>query len=128
MTTMEQAMTLVPKVLVSRCTTIAAIEKIACVRPEGRPSRMIREVMPRSGSRSLRLRRSVSFMCVSRQRQRSAETPCAMTVASATPAAAMSNLATNRMSSAMLSRQAMIRKTSGENESPRPRSTPEMML
>ena len=33
-----------PKLLISRCTTIIASEKIAWVRPEGTPSRMMRPI------------------------------------------------------------------------------------
>ena len=125
---MEQAITLVPKELVSACTTIAAMEKIACVRPEGRPSRTIRPVIGLSGIRLRARSVSVSFMWHSRQRHSAADTACARTVASATPSAVMPSFATNSRSSAMLSRHATIRKISGETESPRPRRMPETML
>ena len=62
------------------------------------------------------------------QIHRDAEMPCAMIVASATPAAAISNLMTNSRSRKMFSTHATIRKISGVTESPRPRSTPETML
>ena len=127
-TTIAHAMTLVPNELVSACTTMAAMEKIACVRPEGRPSRMVRSVMCLSGMRLRARSVSVSRMWHSRQRHSTADAPCAMAVASATPSAVMPIFATNSRSSTMLSRHATIRKISGETESPRPRRMPETML
>ena len=63
-----------------------------------------------------------------RIRHRLPETIWEMMVAMATPATSQWKPATNHTSSTMFSRQAMMRKTTGVTESPRPRSTPERML
>ena len=104
------------------------MEKIACVRPEGRPSRTVSRVMSLSGISVRRLMCTTSVILSSRHMHSTAEIACAITVASATPAAAMPKLATNTMSRKMFSTHATIRNSNGVMESPMPRRMPEMML
>ena len=128
MTTVETAIMVVPKLFVSDCTTIIAIEKIACVRPLGSPSRTSWDRSSRLGqsdrSRTCRMSRIRSR----RIRHSAPETAWEMIVAHAAPATPMRNDATNQMSSTTFSPQAIIRNSSGMTESPRPRRMPDRML
>ena len=128
MTTVLHAMKKLPNVLVRFCTRIAAVEKMACDAPEGRPSRTSCDTYCFSGRSILRLTSTVSRIKATRTMHKTADTSCAMTVAHATPTTPQLNTATKRRSSTMLMPQAMIRKTRGITESPMPRSTPERML
>ena len=79
------AMNCSPKLLVSDCTTIMDMEKIAWVTPDGRPSRMSRPIFAGSGRRCSLRSSKISFIFVSLRRHRMAEINWAMMVARATP-------------------------------------------
>ena len=114
------AMTISPKLLVSDCTTIMAMEKMAWVTPEGRPRRTMLPANCRFGSRWWGFSSNTSRMRSSFHTHSSADTPCAMAVARATPATPMLKPATNQMSSPMFSTVATNRYSRADIESPRP--------
>ncbi|MPM72752.1 hypothetical protein SDC9_119728 [bioreactor metagenome] len=60
--------------------------------------------------------------------QSTADTPCAIIVASATPATPILKPATNQMSRITLSTVAISKNTKEDTESPRPLKTPARML
>ncbi len=128
MTTVFTAITMAPKLLVSDCTTMAAMEKIAWERPEGKPSFTRSFAKSIWGFRVWKFRSSTSFIRVRRRRHKKAETNWAIMVARATPETPMSNWATNRISSTIFSPQATIRNARGITASPMPRSIPAMIL
>lgn len=127
-TTVEQAMTSVPKLLVRDCTTRAAIENTAWVNPEGSPSLVSSATILRSGLSVCRFSVIVSFILRRRSMHSSADTACAMMVAQATPATPIRNTATNSRSSTMFSPQATRRNTKGITESPSPLKIPDIIL
>ncbi len=127
-TTVLAAITAVPKELVRDWIIIMAKEKMAWVRPLGRPSCTSFFTKSPLGRRVWRFTVSTSFMRISRHRHSAPETAWAIMVAQATPATPIWKPATNQMSSMMLSTQATMRKIRGMMESPRPRRMPEIML
>ena len=122
------AMIISPKLLVRDCTTTMAREKMACVSPEGSPSRITVKIFFLSGLRYsfFMSKRAVIFRSLSIHNM--ADTSCAMTVASATPATSICNPATNHTSSTILSTVATSRYTSADRESPSPRRIPQRIL
>ena len=75
------AMTISPKLFVRDCTITMAMEKMAWVMPEGSPSRMISNVYFFYIFRWRNLKSKISVIRSSFQKQRIADTACAMTVA-----------------------------------------------
>ena len=80
------AINISPKLFVKDCTTIIAMEKMACVKPEGSPSLMISKECLLSGFKNFSFKSKISLILASLSTQRTADTACAIAVASATPA------------------------------------------
>ncbi len=105
-----------------------AREKMAWVTPEGSPS-FTTCMASLLSTRSIdQFSSKCSFMLSSLNRQSTAEMPCAIIVASATPGTPILKRTTKRMSNAMFNTVETSRKMRAEKESPRPRSTPAKIL
>ncbi len=128
MTITLAAINISPKLLVKDCTIIIAMEKIACVTPEGSPRRIVSMVCLFVGAKSFPLSSKMSFICSSLQRHNREEIPCAIAVANATPATPMSKDATNKTSSMILSTVETSKYKRADTESPRPRRIPLRIL
>ena len=89
MTTVETAIIVVPKLFVRDCTTIIAMEKIACVRPLGRPRRTSCDKSALLGQSERSRTCSTSRIKSRRIRHRMPETACEIIVAHAAPATPM---------------------------------------
>ena len=122
------AMSISPKLLVSDWTMIMAREKMAWVRPDGSPRRMILRALSLCAFRYRGFISKSSLILASFQKHRIADTAWAMAVARATPKTPSPRPATNHTSRTMLMTVATSRYTSAETESPSPRRTPPRML
>ena len=115
-----------PKLLTSACTISMLALMIACVMPDGTPSRIMLRRYSASGLTYSLLSVKISPIPISLMRQSIAEIICAITVASATPATPI--FPTSSRSPTTLSPAQIMRNSKAENESPSPRRIPAKIL
>ncbi len=111
-------MAIEPKELMADWMRTFDREKMLPCRPAGRPIFRISRTLSETRRTFLNLRRTAPWERESAVRVRAAEMPCAIAVASATPAAPMRNLITNSRFISTLAAPAMDRKYSGRRVSP----------